>query len=143
MGVTAAALQAALGAVLLVWKVQHPGWSYAYLVAAFTMPIVWVPGLRCAASPRYDRVGARPQVRRLHHAMIVWVPCLGRAASPCYDSAGAGRRCAASPCCDSVGAGLGCALEAGGWGPEPRVRRLGLAATAGPDSWPAGRRCWL
>lgn len=35
-----------MGSLLLVWKVQHPGRSYAYLVAVFTMPIVWVPGLR-------------------------------------------------------------------------------------------------
>lgn len=38
--------QALFGAVLLVWKVQHPSYSYAYLVAVFTMPIIWVPGLR-------------------------------------------------------------------------------------------------
>ena len=39
-------VQALAGALLLVWKVQHPAKSYGYLVAVFTMPIVWVPGLR-------------------------------------------------------------------------------------------------
>lgn len=38
--------QALFAAVLLVWKVQHPSYSYAYLVAVFTMPIIWVPGIR-------------------------------------------------------------------------------------------------
>ncbi len=38
--------QALFAAALLVWKVQHPAYSYAYLVAVFTMPIIWVPGLR-------------------------------------------------------------------------------------------------
>lgn len=26
---------------------QHPATAYAYLVTAFTLPVVWVPGLRC------------------------------------------------------------------------------------------------
>ncbi|PRW05778.1 Aluminum activated malate transporter family [Chlorella sorokiniana] len=49
MAVMVTVVQALFAAVLLVWKVQHPSYSYAYLVAVFTMPIIWVPGLRSSS----------------------------------------------------------------------------------------------
>ncbi|KAL4425283.1 hypothetical protein ABPG75_009299 [Micractinium tetrahymenae] len=65
MGATITCLQALAGALLLVWKTQHPSRSYAYLVAVFTMPIIWIPGLR---APEGEEVW--PAIRRMISILI-------------------------------------------------------------------------
>ena len=48
MAATATCLAALFTCLTAVGKVQRPLWEHAYVVAGFTMPIIWVDGLRCA-----------------------------------------------------------------------------------------------
>ena len=98
MAATVVSLQSVVGALLLIWKAQHPSSSYAYLVTSFTLPIVWVPGLRCAAlcCLRWNR-GAQPtrwlytgtertDSRALLFARVPaapWRPCCPSPPRPC------------------------------------------------------------
>lgn len=60
MGVTITLLMVFFSTLMMLWKVQHPSWAYAWLVAAFTIPIIWVPGLRRAAALRFAALLCRP-----------------------------------------------------------------------------------